>query len=182
MSKDLASYVYEKMLAEAKNYQWRLVFDSHKQALEIYFVIALKAEEAKYVQDVNGSVNRSELLQYEHVACFYNADENRIVPGNYLYAVPFNPNEGIAKGIVDAYLKQQHILVSSVHGQLREFLLDDSQKEFTMEWNEKYVTDTINTMKETNRYASEKVSFVGKEDESLVEQFKEGQHDGLERI
>lgn len=182
MSEDLASYVYDKMLAEAKNYQWRMVHDSHKQALEIYFVVSLEAEEAKYVQDVNGNVNRSELLQFEHVACFYNEKENRIVPSNYLYAVPFNPEEGIEKGTIDAYLKQQHILISGVRSQLREFLLDDQQKEFTMEWNEMYVADTINTMKKTNRYAIKKLPFASEEDQSLVEQFKEDQYDGLERI
>lgn len=182
METDLTAYVYKKMLLEAKNYQWRIVFDSHKQALEIYFVVSLEAEEAKYVQDINGKVNRSELLQFENIACFYNEKENRIVPSNYLYAVPFNPEEGIDQGIVDAFLKQQHILVSGTRGQLREFLLDDQQKEFSMQWNASYAANTIDTMQKTNRYSVNKLTFNGEEDHSLVDQFKEEQHDGLERI
>lgn len=182
MSEDLTKYVYEKMLDEARNYQWRMVYDSHKQALEIYFVVSLETENAKHVQDVNGNVNRSELLQFEDVACFYNEKENKIVPNNYLYAVPFDLELGLEKGTVDAYLKQQHTLISGVRSQLREFLLDDRQKEFSIKWNEVYITDTINTMRNTNRYEMDKLFFTSEKEQSLVDQFKEEQHDGLERI
>ncbi len=182
MSNDLTMYVYEKMLDEAKGYQWRMVYDSYKQALEIYFVVSLETENPNYVQDVNGQVNRTEHLQFEEVACFYNQEENKIVPENYLYAVPFDSNLGIEKGTVDAYLKQQHILISGTRSQLRKFLLDDRQKEFSMEWNEVYVANSIQTMINTNRYEKDKLFFTNEEEESLVDQFKEDQHDGLERI
>lgn len=182
MSEDLTMYVYERMLDEARGYQWRMIYDSHKQALEIYFVVSLETENAKHVQDVNGQVNRTELLQFEEVACFYNQEENKIVPKNYLYAVPFDPKVGIEKGTVDAYLKQQHILISGVRSQLREFILDDRQKEFSLEWTEMYVADTIQTMIHTNHFKKDRLFFTREEEQSLVEQFKEDQHDGLERI
>lgn len=183
MSEDLTKYVYEKMLEEARSYQWRMIYDSHKQALEIYFVVSLETENAKHVQDINGQVNRTELLQFEEVVCFYNQKENKIIPKNYLYDVPFDPKIGIEKGTVDAYLKQQHILISGIRSQLREFLLDERQKEFSLEWNEVYVANTIQTMINTNRYETERLFFTSEEEEeSLVDQFKEDQHDGLERI
>lgn len=182
MEVDLTKYLYKKMISEAKNYQWRMVFDSHKQALEIYFVVSLETDEKQGVQDVNGQVNRSEQLHFEQVACFYNHKNHRIVPSNYLYAVPFDLELGIDEGEVDAYLKQQDILISSTRGHLREFLIDASQKEFTMQWNDLYVRDTIETMRQTNRYSTNKLTFTNEEEKSMVDQFKEEQHDGLERI
>lgn len=182
MEEDLTKYLYKKMLSEAKNYQWRVVLDSHKQALEIYFIVSLETNEKQDVQDVNGQVNRSKQLLFEQVACFYNHKNHRIVPNNYLYAVPFDPDLGIDEGEVDAYLKQQHIHIASARGQLREFLLDDNQKEFTMQWNDIYVRDTIETMRQTNRYSTNKLTFTNQEEKSIVDQFKEEQYDGLERI
>lgn len=182
MKMDLTNYVYKKMIAEAKNYQWRVVFDSHKQALEIYFIVSLEIDKNQKIQDVNGKINHSKHLQFEEVACFYNQADQRVVPENYIYAVPFNPEVGIDEGVVDAYLKQQHMLVSSTRGQLREFLLDESRKEFTTYWNKVYVRDTIETMRQTNHYSTDKLTFVKDEDKSIVDQFKEEQYDGLERI
>ena len=181
METDLIEYIYKKMIAETKNYQWYIVFDSHKHALEIYFTISLKMNEEQYVQDINGNVNNSNLLQFEDVVCFYDINEQRILPDNYVYAVPFNPETGIEQGEVDAVLKQLNILISHARNQLREFLLDESQEEFTMEWNEKNMSNTIETMRNTNRYSTNILTFL-KEDQSIVNQFKEEQHDGLERI
>ena len=57
MEKDITKYVHEKMMREANNYQWRIVLDSHKRALEIYFVITVDTEAERFVQDINGQVN-----------------------------------------------------------------------------------------------------------------------------
>lgn len=182
METDLTKYVYEKMIDEASNYQWRIVFDTHKRALEIYFIIAIETEQDQYVQDVNGHVNQSELLQFEEILCFYDKNEQRIVPNNYLYAVPFDLKEGLEESFVDAVLKQLNILISNTRSQLRNFLLDDSQKEFTMQWNDVNMNSTLETMRKTNRYSTNRLTFTEDEEQSLVEQFKEEQHDGLERI
>ena len=91
MESDLTEYIYKKMLDEAKSYQWRIVFDSDKHAVEIYFIVALEAAEGEYVQDINGHVNRSKQVQFEEVVCFYDEKNQRILPSNYLYALPFDP-------------------------------------------------------------------------------------------
>ena len=72
MERDLTNYIYEKMVDNAKNYQWRIVADSHKNALEIYFVVSLENEADQYVQDVNGQLNQNKLIQLEDVICIYN--------------------------------------------------------------------------------------------------------------
>jgi hypothetical protein len=181
METDLIKYIYEKMLAEAKNYQWKMIFDRHKHALEIYFTISLELNKEQYVQDINGNVNDSNLLQFEEVVCFYDINEQRVLPENYVYAVPFNPDTGIEQGEVDAFLKQLNIQISHARNQLREFLLDEGQEVFTMEWNEKNMDNTLATMRETNRYSTNLLTFL-RENQSIVNQFKEEQHDGLERI
>jgi hypothetical protein len=182
MATDLTKYIYEKMLADAKNYQWRMVFDTHKHALEIYFVLAVETEDERYVQDVTGNVNHSGELQFEEVICFYDQTIQRIVPENYLYAIPFDVEVGIEQVKVDAILKQLNIQISNGQSRLREFIIDDSQQEFVMVWNEQNMKNTVETLQETGRYSEESLTFLKEEDGSLVDQFKEEQHDGLERV
>lgn len=179
---DLTHYIYEKMLDHAKNYQWRIVVDSHKNALELYFVVSLENETDQYVQDVNGQVNKNNLIQFEDVICLYDETSNRIVPSNYLYALPFNAELGIEEGHVDALLKQLNIIVSGANSKVREFLLDASQDEFSLEWHELNFKNTIETLQNTNNYSMNRLTFEKQEDKSLVDQFKEESINGVERI
>ena len=182
METDLTNYIYEKMVDNAKNYQCRIVADSHKNALEIYFVVYLENEADQYVQDVNGQVNQDKLIQLEDVICIYNGINNRIEPENYLYALPFNPENGIEEGHVDALLKQLNIIIAGANSQIREFLLDASQNEFKLEWHDVNFSNTIETLKDTRNYSMNRLTFEKQDDKNLVDQFKEENRDGVERI
>lgn len=182
METDLTNYIYEKMVNNAKNYQWRIVADSQKNALEIYFVVSLENEADQYVQDVNGQVNQDKLIQLEDVICIYNDKNNRIEPKNYLYALPFNPENGIEEGHVDALLKQLNIIIAGANSQIREFLLDASQNEFKLEWHDVNFSNTIETLKDTRNYSMNRLTFEKQDDKNLVDQFKEENRDGVERI
>ncbi|HLR92024.1 MAG TPA: DUF3013 family protein [Atopostipes sp.] len=182
MDMEIGDYIYNKMLDEATHYRWRIIVDRSKRALEIYFAITLEVSESLYLQDVNARVNDSGELIFEDVVCFYSETDPKIVPSNYLVAVPINPKEGVEKGYVDAFIKQLNIAASSAAGQIREFLKDDTRKEFSLLWNEQNMENTIETMKKTNKYSSEPLTFSTDEDESLIEKFKEDDNDGMERI
>lgn len=182
MAKNLSDYIYKKMIEEPRNYQWRIVVDSHKSAIEIYVAISLDVSPGQYVQDINAQVNESGELFFEEVVCFYDETNIKISKDNYLHAIPLNPVEGIEEGYVDAFLKQLNITISTARSQIKHFLADDSQTEFSINWNEENMRNTVETMKRTNNYSSERLTFLSKEEQSIVEQFKEDQYDGLERI
>lgn len=179
---DLTHYIYEKMLDHATNYQWRIVADSHKHALELYFVVSLENQTDQYVQDVNGQVNKNNLIQFEDVICIYDEINHRIVPSNYLYALPFNVEVGIEEGHVDALLKQLNIILAGANSKVRDFLLDASQAEFSLEWHEVNFQNTIETLRNTNNYSMNRLTFEKQDDKSLVDEFKEENHNGVERI
>lgn len=182
MEKDLTQYVQDKMLNEPKNYRWRLVLDSHKRALEIYFVISLELYNEQYLQDVNGRVNNNNLLQFEDVVCFYDEKNHRLTPENYLKAIPFDAIVGIDEGLVDAFLKQLNIVISGATSQLREFLMDNNENQFELQWNETNMQQTVSTLQNTSRYSKNKLTFTSNEDKSIVEQFKEDKNVGVERV
>ena len=119
MKEELGEYIHEKLIEEAKHYQWKIIMDSSKSALEIYFTVSLDIDENHYVQDGNATINDSGKLIFEEVLCFYDEMNSKIAPSNYLIAIPLNPAVGIEQGYVDAVMKQLNIIASSAIGDLR---------------------------------------------------------------
>ena len=60
MSVDLSSYLYKNMLEKATYYQWKIIVDRSKRALEIYFTISLDIPDEQFVQDTNANVNEQD--------------------------------------------------------------------------------------------------------------------------
>lgn len=181
MGKELSTYIYNKMLEEPRNYQWRIVDDSHKQAIELYLAINIKIDSNKFVQDVTGQINNKDELYFEEVVCFYNQEKNKIVKNNYLKAIPVDSVRGIEQGYIDAFLRQLNIRISTARTELKNFFKNRQQKEFVITWNEENMENTAQTMRETNNYSRERLQFSN-EEKSLVDKFKGDQHDGLERV
>lgn len=182
MSVDLGSYLYKNMLEKATYYQWKIIVDRSKRALEIYFTISLDIPDEQFVQDTNANVNESGQLNFEDVVCFYDEVNNKIVPQNYLVAIPLNINKGVEQGYVDAFIKQLNIIVSNANGQIREYLADESQKEFSLVWSEQNMENTIHTMQKTENYQTNILTVEFEEKMSLIDQFKEENNGGMERV
>ena len=182
MTDELSIYIYNRMIEESQNYQWRMISDSHKGAIELYLAIRLEVKPKEYVQDIIGQVNNEGSIYFENLVCFYNQANNKIVKENYLHAIPVDPIQGIEAGYVDAFLKQLNITISTAKSQLRLFLEDENQKDFELTWNEENMENTVETMKKTGNYSRTKLVFSKVKEESLIEQFKGETYDGLERI
>lgn len=179
---ELSTYIQQEMIKESRNYQWRIVSDSHKGAIEIYLAISIEVAPNQFVQDINAQVNLPGTIYFEEVVCFYDQTNNKIITENYLCAIPLDPVAGVEAGYVDAFLKQLNITFSNANSQLRIFLESEAEKEFTLKWNEKNMENTVKTMKRTNHYSREQLIFSTVTERSLVDQFKEEQYDGMERI
>lgn len=182
MTDELSTYIYNRMIEESQNYQWRIVSDSHKGAIELYLAVKLAVEPKEYVQDIIGQVNKEGIIYFEELVCFYDQMNNKIIKENYLHAIPVDPIQGVEAGYVDAFLKQLNITISTAKSQLRLFLEDEDQKEFELIWNEENMENTVETMKKTGNYSRKQLIFSKEKEESLVEQLKGETYDGLERI
>lgn len=182
MNGELSTYIYKKLIKSSQNYQWRIVSDSHKGAVEIYLAVRLEVEPKEFVQDITAQVNDEGVIYFEDVVCFYDQTDNKIITDNYLYAIPVDPVQGVEAGYVDAFLKQLNIIFSTATSDLRLFLKDKEQKEFSLIWNEENMENTVKTMKRTQNYSRKQLIFSKEHEQSLVEQIKGETYDGLERI
>lgn len=183
MGKDLASYIDSQIKEMRPVFQWRVVKDTKKRLVEIYFTFMVKVENSVQVQDMLGRTNDQGYIQFEDVLCFYDPAYSHIQPKNYLHAVSFDSYAGIEKGFVDALLKQLNIVTTSGISDLKEFVENVTAGEFELKWNNRNLEATIETMKAIKRYDEEKICMNLEEEESLIDQLtKDGQHDGVERI
>ena len=67
MNDELLTYIYNRMIKDTQNYQWRIVSDSHKGAIELYLSINIDIEPTEYVQDIIGQVNTEGKIYFEEV-------------------------------------------------------------------------------------------------------------------
>lgn len=179
---ELSTYLHQEMIKESRNYQWRIVSDSYKGAIELYIAVSVDLTPNQFVQDINAQVNSPGEIYFEEVVCFYDQTNNKVITENYLCAIPLDPVVGVEAGYVDAFLKQLNITFSTAKSQLRLYLESDTEKEFQLQWHEENMENTVNTMKRTNHYSREQLIFSTVKEKSLVEQFKEEKYDGMERI
>lgn len=179
---ELSTYLHQEMIKESRNYQWRIVSDSHKGAIELYLAMSVDVAPNQFVQDINAQVNLPGEIYFEEVVCFYDQTNNKIIKENYLCAIPLDPVVGVEAGYVDAFLKQLNITFSTAKSQLRLFLENEDEKEFILKWNEENMANTVTTMKRTNHYSREQLIFSTEKEQSLVDQLKEEKYDGMERI
>lgn len=183
MEKDLASYIDAQIKVMYPIFQWRVVKDTKKQLVEVYFTFTVEVDDTVQVQDTIGQTNDQGYIQFEDVVCFYDPAFSHIQPHNYLKAVSVDSEEGIEKGFVDAFLKQLNIVTTEGASELKDFITDLSAETFELEWSDRNLEGTVETMKATGRYEEEKIYMNLDEEETLIEQLtKDGQHDGVERI
>lgn len=183
MEKDLAKYIAEELKILHPFYQWKVIKDTKKQLIEVKVTFNLEVDDSLQVQDVIGKNNESGYIQFEDSICFYDPAISHIQPKNYLKAISFNNQLGIDKGLVFSYLKQLNIVLSQGRTQLEEFVSDTTIGEFELKWRSNDLNQTIDTLKETNRYSEEKLVMNLKQTESIIDQFtKDGVYDGVERV
>ena len=128
--------------------------DRSKRAIEIYFTISIDIPDEQFVQDANAKVNEAGQLNFEEVVCFYDEANNKIVP-KLFSSRPSKYKHRNRTRLLDAFIKQLNIIASNANGQIREYLTDETQSEFSLVWNEQNMENTIHTMKETKNYLTE---------------------------
>lgn len=178
----LVEYIAENLRELHPFFQWKSVENQSKNIVEVYITFREKVNEETQVQDIIGQNNTRGYIQFEDVICFYDPKISHIRPENYLKSFPFDYNQGIEKGFVEAVLKQLHIEATNGHGRLKEFVEDDTISEFSMEWSDENFEMTLQTLRDTKRYSDEKLHIELTSQESIIEQFMEGKHDGVERV
>lgn len=181
--KELAAYLDQHFTEMHPNFQWKIVKNSEKHIVEVYFTFLIDVPKDIQVQDSEGSVNEPGVLQFEDVICFYDPHVSHVSADHYLIAFPFDLDQGMEKGFIDAVCKHLNIVATQGSASLREFIQTPTFDQFELSWNNQNFEGTIQTLKDIDRYSYEHLRMHVEKEESFFEQLKgSNKDDDVERI
>lgn len=150
----------ESTMSEANlDFDWSIEWKKRQNVIEVTFTLYAETEPELVIQDIEGTVNTENIIQFEDVVCFYNPEKSKIILDDYLAAFPFDFKKGIEKGFIDAFVKMLRIVVTEGQSDLLDFATDSTIETFEIEWNQVNFEQTIQTFKDTNRYNLERVEY-----------------------
>ncbi len=157
--KDMIDYL-DNTLSEANlEFDWSIEWKKRQHIIEVTFTLYAETTPELVIQDVEGTVNTENIIQFEDAVCFYNPEKSKIIVDDYLAAFPFDLKKGIEKGFIDALVKMLRIVATEGQSDLLDFATDSTIETFEMEWNQANFEQTIQTLKDTSRYDTEKVEY-----------------------
>lgn len=159
MNKDIIDYLQESLEQKEPFFDWELNWNKRQHVIELFITIYTEMESEVVIQDTEGTVNKEEGIQFEDAICFYDPDKSKIVTDDYLHAFPFSIKKGLEKGYLDAVIKVLRIVVGEGQTNLEEFVRNPEVETFELVWNEGNFNQTIETLKDTNRYDTTLVSY-----------------------
>lgn len=178
----LTNFIKEQLYLNRADFQWKLIQNSNKKVLELFFTFRIEPEFEEHVEDIFGQKNKAGYIQFEDALLFYDPKESITSTDQYLYAIPVATNQGVEKGMIEATLKHLILTINAGRNQLREFLRDPGQQYFELEWNEQNFLESVRLLKDTNRYDNELLDIDFEAEESLMDELKEKTNDGVERV
>lgn len=150
----------DNTLSEANlEFDWSIEWKKRQHIIEVTFTLYAETTPELVIQDVEGTVNTENIIQFEDAVCFYNPEKSKIIVDDYLAAFPFDLKKGIEKGFIDALVKMLRIVATEGQSDLLDFATDSTIETFEMEWNQANFEQTIQTLKDTSRYDTEKVEY-----------------------
>ncbi|EXJ24118.1 hypothetical protein ADIAL_0249 [Alkalibacterium sp. AK22] len=184
MSKEnITGFIDSELKDLLPNFKWRLVRDSRKKLVELYFTFHVKTEKEIQVQDMLGQNNEPGIVQFEDIICFYDPAVSHVKPQNYLKAFSFDSHVGLEKGFLEAVLRQLNLITKQGMVELRDFLSDDFAGEYYLKWQDQQMEGLIQTLKDTGRYDDSLLPLDLDEEESFFEKLAKDEADGgVERI
>ncbi|MGB3160155.1 MAG: DUF3013 family protein [Carnobacterium sp.] len=156
---DMIDYLDSSMSEANLEFDWSIEWKKRLNVIEVTFTIYAETEPELVIQDVEGTVNTENIIQFEDAICFYDPEKSKIILDDYLAVFPFDLKKGIEKGYIDAFIKMLRIVVTEGQSDLLDFATDSTIETFEIEWNQANFNHTIQTFKETNRYNMEKVQY-----------------------
>lgn len=159
MNKDMIDYLVASLEENEASFDWEVNWNKRQHAIELFVTIYAETNPDMVIQDVEGTVNEEEGIQFEDAICFYDPEKSKILLDDYLIAFPFSIKKGIEQGFLDAVIKVLRLVVSEGQTNLTEFAQDPDIETFEMNWQEENFNQTIETMKATNHYETKLVPY-----------------------
>lgn len=153
---NLTTYIENYLNEEKPQFSWDITYNEVKRIYELSLGL-LENEDKRYprLEDIQGNVSNGSHVYLVDRICFYDVKISYFEPSHYLKTVKVNFEEGIEKGYVDLLLDEFVRIGTQGKTQLYEFLREQQDPSFKLEWNEKRFNVALKTAEDVKRYDKE---------------------------
>ena len=148
----MIDHIQKKMQHQHFPCEWRIELLKQKHIIEIVVMIPVELGIEKTFTDRYGKRNTKSKFVFEDTVLLYDARLAEIKDDNYITTLSFDEPDGFYGGTIEAICKNLRLTVGEAIPQLNEFIHDDDQNHFELNWNEDSFQTTIKTLKDTGRF------------------------------
>lgn len=152
MQKNIINKIKETLEDMNMPCEWRVEWFKQKHMIEIVVMIPVAMPLDERVSDQYGTVNSHDQFVFEETILLFDSRLAEIKNDNYLLSIPFDKEDGLYGGTIQALCKTLRLSVVQAISDLNEFIHDNQTVLFEMKWHNDNYLSTIKTMKDLNRF------------------------------
>ncbi|MGX7023988.1 DUF3013 family protein [Vagococcus hydrophili] len=137
MKKEHLLEVLEKELEkQLKEFDFAIDWHPKKHQFEVIVVLFAENKDQESIEDEEGIVSEEEVIEFEDTVLFYTNPQDEIDKEEYLTTILFDRKKGLSKEWIRVFAKHLNDCLTEGQSDLLDFLSDESQEVFELNWNE----------------------------------------------
>ncbi|MFP9085161.1 DUF3013 family protein [Streptococcus equi] len=126
--------VLEEEMDKHFHYDYAIDWDKRNHTVGITFILEAQNQSAVETIDDQGQFSKEDIV-FEDDVLFYNPEKSQVQAEDYLVVIPFEPKKGFSREFLGYFAQFLNDVAIEGHSDLMDFLADDSQLDFSLEWN-----------------------------------------------
>lgn len=127
---------------------FEFVWDKKNFTIELCFIIDVHNPKNIEVVDIDGE-ETSENIAYEDAILFYHPQKSTFDASEYLYTLPYQDKKGLSQEVLTCLIDHLKDVLIEGESDLMDFLADEAQEVFELEFNAKEFEAKMNNIEET---------------------------------
>ncbi|MGT2771990.1 DUF3013 family protein [Streptococcus marimammalium] len=140
--------ILEEELDKAFHYDYAINWNKKNHAIEVSFILEAQNSSGVETIDDDGQIV-SEDITLEDFILFYQPDKSRFEETDYLVTIPYHPKKGFSREFLAVFANHLNEVATDGLSDLMDFLADDSQEEFVMDWKKECFEKELAQITET---------------------------------
>ncbi|EHI70903.1 DUF3013 family protein [Streptococcus ictaluri] len=144
--------VLEEEMDKHFQYDYAMDWDKKNHAVEVTFVLEAQNQDAIETVDDQGQVSKEDIV-FEDYVLFYNPQKSQFNAEDYLVTIPYEPKRGLSREFLAYFAQFLNDVATEGHSDLMDFLEDESQFDFGLEWNQELFEEGQTGLEEKEFFA-----------------------------
>ncbi|MHC5215324.1 DUF3013 family protein [Enterococcus sp. LJL128] len=134
----ILDYLDQQLEKKITEFDTAIDWDTRNHTIELVVRLFAENKSGERIDDAQGVVSESEIIEFEDGLLFYNTQKVKQIPdaSDYMAVIPFDGKKGMSKGEIDGALTYLNEVLINGQDSLLEFLTDGDKETFELVWND----------------------------------------------